>query len=210
MPKANAASQDFVTIREIKDGVVILKGGQLCSVLLASSINFALKSQDEQQAILLQFQNFLNTLDFSLQIYIQSRRMNIEPYLEILKTREGTQDNDLMRVQLREYIEFIRTFTTEVEVMTKNFFIIVPFTPTPLNIGKNFGSIIASGKKAFSGDENRFEEQRIQLEQRVSLVEQGLAQIGVRTVALGNDELVEFYYHVYNPGDPTSSAPSLK
>lgn len=209
MPKANSASQEFVAVRDIKDGVVILKNGQLCSVLLASSINFALKSQDEQQAILLQFQNLLNTLDFSLQIYIQSRRMNIEPYLELLKTREGNQDNDLMRIQLREYIEFIKTFTAEVDVMTKNFFVIVPFNPTPLNLGKNFGSLLAGGRKSFSGDENRFEEQRIQLEQRVSVVTQGLAQIGVRTVALGNDELVEFYYHVYNPGDPTSSAPSL-
>ncbi len=207
MPKAAAASQEFVAVRDIRDGVVILKNGQLCSILLASSVNFALKSQDEQQAILLQFQNFLNTLDFSLQIYIQSRRMNIEPYLELLRTREAQQDNDLMRVQLREYIEFIRTFTTEVDVMTKNFFVIVPYTATPLNVGKDFGSILAQGKQAFV-TENRFEEQRIQLDQRVSIVEQGLSQIGVRTVALGTDELVEFYYHVYNPGDPTSTAPS--
>lgn len=209
MPKASAATQDFVQVRDIRDGVVILKGGQLCTVLLASSINFSLKSQDEQQAILLQFQNFLNTLDFSLQIYIQSRRMNIEPYLELLHTLDGKQDNDLMRVQLREYIEFIRTFTSEVEVMTKNFFVIVPYTPTPLNLTKNLGSFLAAGKQALTPTETRFEEQRIQLDQRVSIVEQGLNQIGVRTIALKNDELVEFFYHVYNPGDPTSNAPSL-
>lgn len=209
MPKATAASQDFVAIRDIRDGVVILKSGQLCSVLLASSVNFALKSQDEQQAILLQFQNFLNTLDFSLQIYIQSRRMNIEPYLELLRTLEPKQDNDLMRIQLREYMEFIRTFTTEVDVMTKNFFVIVPYTAAPLNFTKNFGSIISQGKKAFATSDNRFEEQRIQLEQRVSIVEQGLSQIGVRTIPLNNDELVEFYYHVYNPNDRTSSAPNV-
>lgn len=209
MPKATPASQEFVNIRDIRDGVVMLKGGQICSVLLASSINFALKSQDEQRAILLQFQNFLNTLDFSIQIYIQSRRMNIEPYLELLRTREGNQDNDLMRVQLREYMEFVRTFTTEVDVMTKSFFVIVPFTAAPLNLSKNLGSFLSQGKGTANTSEARFEEQRVSLEQRVAIVKQGLDQIGVRTIALGNDELVEFYYHIYNPGDPTSNAPAL-
>ena len=122
MPKTTATTQDFVAVRDIKDGVVILKSGQMCSVLLASSVNFALKSVDEQQAILSQFQVFLNTLDFSIQIYVQSRRLNIEPYLELLKSREAEQDNDLMRIQLREYIEFIKTFTNEVDIMSKNFF----------------------------------------------------------------------------------------
>ena len=93
--QSTAATQDFVAIRDIRDGIVILKSGQLCKVLLASSVNFALKSQDEQRAILFQFQNFLNTLDFSLQIYVQSRRLNIEPYLAMLASRQDSQDNDL-------------------------------------------------------------------------------------------------------------------
>ena len=85
MPKAQAATQDFVTIRDIKENVVFLKNGQMCMVLLASSVNFALKSLDEQKAILLQFQQFLNTIDFTLQIFIQSRKLNIDPYLEVLR-----------------------------------------------------------------------------------------------------------------------------
>ena len=128
MATPNPASQDFVAIRDIKDGIVILKNGQICKVLLASSVNFALKSQDEQRAILFQFQNFLNTLDFSLQIYVQSRRLNIEPYLTMLAGRGDSQDNDLMRIQLSEYITFIRSFVTDVDVMSKNFFVIVPYT----------------------------------------------------------------------------------
>jgi len=210
MPKTTPASQEFVSIREIRDGVVILKNGQLCTVLLASSINFALKSHDEQHAILLSFQNFLNTLDFSIQIYIQSRRMNIGPYLEVLHGLEGKQSNDLMRIQLREYIQFISTFTTEVAVMTKSFFVVVPYTPAPLNLSKNLGSLLAQGKEALVSTSTRFEEQRVQLDQRASVVAQGLSQLGVRTIPLSTDELVEFYYHVYNPGDPTSNAPTLE
>ena len=204
-----AATQDFVAVRDIKDGIVILKSGQLCKVLLASSVNFALKSQDEQRAILFQFQNFLNTIDFSLQIYVQSRRLNIEPYLAMLAERQDSQDNDLMKIQLREYIEFIRSFTIEVDVMSKNFFVIVPYTPSKLNLSKSFGSILSSGRASTQGD-NSLEEQRLQLEQRQAVVEQGLNRIGVRTIALQTDELVELFYHIYNPGDITGSAPTMQ
>jgi type IV secretory pathway VirB4 component len=210
MPKTSAATQDFVAVKDIRDGVVVLKSGQFCSVLLASSVNFALKSTDEQQAILQQFQTFLNTLDFSLQIYVQSRRLNIEPYLNLLSTRESGQDNDLMRVQLREYIEFIRTFTSEVDVMAKNFFVVVPYSPAPINIAKGITSLFTgSPQRASAPGEQQFEEHRIQLDQRVSLVVEGLSSVGVRTVQLQTDDLVELFYHAYNPSDPTGSAPSL-
>ncbi len=208
MPKATAATQDFVAIKNIRDGVVLQKNGQMCRVLLASSVNFALKSLDEQKAILQQFQSFINTLDFTLHIHIQSRRLNIEPYLELLTTLQGSQANDLMEVQLREYMEFIRTFTSEIDVMSKNFFVVVPYSPARLNITKGITNLFAQAQtSALNPSDRQFEEHRIQLEQRVSVVSEGLNRVGVRTIALGNDELVELFYHVYNPGDPTGTAP---
>jgi len=210
MPTPQATSQDFVSIRDVRNNVVIQKNGQMTSILLASSINFALKSLDEQQAVLLQFQNFLNTLDFSLQIYMQSRRLNIEPYLELLSGLETKQDNDLMRIQLREYMEFIRTFTSDVDVMSKNFFVVVPYTPNKVGLGKGITTIFSPGKvSAATPTDTAFEEHRVQLEQRVSLVIEGLARIGVRTITLEKDELVELFYHIYNPTDPTGAAPLL-
>lgn len=208
MPNSNSATQDFVSIRDIKDNVIIQKNGQMRMVLLASSINFALKSVDEQQGILLQFQSFLNTLDFDLQIYIQSRRLNIEPYLELLKSLDEKQDNDLMRIQVREYIEFIRTFTKDIDVMSKNFFVVIPYSPTKVDFSKGITDLF-SPKKRSQGtpNETQFEEHRIQLEQRVGLVTAGLARVGVRTITLGKDDLVELYYHLYNPADLTGSAP---
>lgn len=175
-------------------------------VLLASSINFALKSADEQQAILGQFQSFLNTIDFSLQFYIQSRRLNIQPYINQLLERESLQDNDLMKIQLREYMEFIRTFTTEVDVMSKSFFIVIPYLPIHIDFSSNLNAVFGK-KRDLTIDDSKFEENRLQLEQRASLIEQGLARIGVRTIALQNEELVELYYHIFNPGDPSGSAP---
>jgi len=208
MAKTQAATQDFVSIRDIRDNVVIQKNGQMTIVLLASSINFALKSLDEQKAVLGQFQQFLNTIDFSLQIYIQSRRLNIEPYIALLDGLETKQDNDLMRIQLREYIEFIRTFTKDVDVMSKNFFVVVPYTPGTVNISKGITGLFSTGQKnSVISNDTQFDEHRIQLEQRVGLVTEGLARVGVRTITLQKDDLVEFYYHLYNPSDSTGSAP---
>lgn len=207
MSENTAATQDFVPIREIRDGIVILEDGQYCAVLLASSINFALKSSDEQQAILAQFQSFLNTLDFSLQIYVQSRRLDISPYMAILSEREPEQYNDLMKIQLREYMEFIRAFTKEVDIMSKNFFVVVPYTPTELDI-KGIKGIFKKGESE-KVSPKKFEESRMQLEQRIAVVQQGLVRIGVRTALLGTQELTELYYHIFNPIEVATDAPKL-
>ncbi len=198
------ASQHFVPLLDIHDDVVILKNGQMCMVLLASSINFALKSTDEQQAILSQFQSFLNSIDFSIQIYIQSRRLDIRPYLEVLRARESQQYNDLMQIQLREYIEFISTFTTQVDIMTKNFFIVIPYTPLSAEV-KGFTNFLKKKTDLSQATNEKFFEDRTQLEQRVSVVEQGLARIGIRTAPLGTEELTELYYHIFNPEDLASA-----
>ena len=206
MAENHARTQEFVSVKDIRGNVVIRKNGQMAMILLASSINFALKSSDEQQAILQQFQSFLNTLDFTLQIHMQSRRLNIEPYLAVLSELESQQDNDLMRIQLREYVSFIRSFTTDVDVMSKSFFVVVPYTPS-VNLKKGF-SLLSPGKSATGTfSDGQFEENVIQLEQRVALVTEGLGGVGVRSIVLGKDELVELFFHTYNPGDHTGSAP---
>ncbi len=206
MAGKNISTQNFIPISDIKDGVVLLKNGQINLVLLASSINFALKSHDEQAAILSQFQNFLNTIDFSIQIYVQSRRLNINPYLELLASRESEQYNDLMKIQLREYMNFVETFVKEVDIMSKNFFVVVPYTPIDTNIKSNLSDLLGRRTNR-SLEEGKFQEHKNQLLQRVNVVEQGLRRIGVKTVQLSNDELVELYYHIFNPGDITGAAP---
>jgi len=210
MPNQKASTQNFVPIKDIRENVVIKRNGEMLMVVLASSVNFALKSLDEQHAILLQFQNFLNTLDFSLQIYVQSRKLNIEPYLEILHGLNQNQDNDLMRIQLQEYIGFITQFTSEYDVMSKSFFVVIPYSPTRLNMTKGFSKLLGGSAGQPTNVDQQFEEHRLQLEQRAAMVVQGLAGVGVRTMTLQKDDLVELYYHLYNPGDPTGTAPQTQ
>lgn len=196
-------TQEFVPIQEIRDGIVILKDGSMRSVILASSLNFALKSSDEQSAIIMQFQNFLNSLDFSIQIFVQSKRLDIRPYIALLEERYKEQLTELMKIQTREYIEFIKTFVENSSIMTKGFFIVIPYTPPILTASKNpISNFVNKGKPRDMTLENeKFEEYRSQLEQRVGVVEQGLVRCGVRVAELGTEEVVELYYKIFNPGE---------
>lgn len=197
MPTAKP-TQAFIPIKEIRDNTVILKDGAMRSVVIASSVNFALKSTDEQTAILFQFQDFLNSLDFSVQIFVQSRRLDISPYLALMQERYRAQESDLLKLQTREYIEFIRAFTEEVNIMSKSFYVVVPYSPTIAAKSSGLNPFAKKGTKEVMA---LFEENRSQLEQRVSVVEQGLARCGIRVLQLGSEELVELYYKIFNPGE---------
>ncbi len=207
MAVAARASQDFVKIKEIRDGIVILKDGGLRAVLMASSINFALKSEDNQQAIISQFQNFLNSLDFSVQIVVQSRRFDIKPYIALLEERAKGQKNELLKLQTREYIGFITKFTEGTNIMNKVFFIVVPYSPAIVQVSGGVGGLtmrlkggLGKGEKEAHTDKG-FDEHRTQLEQRVSVVEQGLIRTGVRVAQLGTEEVVDVFYQLFNPGE---------
>lgn len=194
------ATQEFVPIEDVRDGIVILKEGGMRGILMASSINFSLKSDEERQAILLQFQDFLNSLDFSVQILVQSRRLDVRPYIALLESRYKEQTNDLMKIQIEQYIAFIKSFTESTNIMTKNFFIIVPYDAAIIKTGGKFP--LSLGKQQTSeAKEEDFEEKRNQLEQRMGVVEQGLVRCGVRVAKLGTDEAVELFYKVFNPGE---------
>jgi len=198
---SKTATQDFVPIEDIRDGLVILKDGGMRGVLMASSINFSLKGNDERQAILLQFQDFLNSLDFSIQIVVQSRRLDIRPYIALLEERHKAQVNDLMKIQIEQYIQFIRSFTESTSIMTKNFFIVIPYDAAMISTGSSRLPFGLGGQKSAASKEEDFEERKNQLEQRISVVEQGLVRCGVRVGKLGTDEIVELFYKIFNPGE---------
>lgn len=202
-PKQNfKPTQDFVPIQEIRDGIVILKDGSMRAILMTSSVNFALKSEEEQMAILVQFQNFLNSLDFSIQIFIQSRDLDIRPYVAKLEELYKAQTTDLMRIQTREYIDFVRSFVDGANIMTKRFFIVVPYAQAILSTGKGKRKVSFGKDKQNTPEQSaRFEENRSQMEQRITVVEQGMARTGIRIVNLGTEEIIELFYKMFNPGD---------
>ncbi|OGM90795.1 hypothetical protein A2999_00530 [Candidatus Wolfebacteria bacterium RIFCSPLOWO2_01_FULL_38_11] len=197
----NTSTQQFVEIEDIRDGILILKNGGLRRVLMVSGVNFDLKSEEEQNLIIYSFQNFLNTLDFSVQFLIHSRKMNINSYLDKLRERHDIETNELLKNQILEYIEFIKSFVETNAVMTKTFFVVVPYDP--VQIPKAGMELISSLKfweknKMVKKDEG-IDQKITQINQRTDQVITGLNQGGLRTVALNNEELIELFYNLYNP-----------
>lgn len=205
MSPSTNSTQEFVPIKEVRDGIMILKDGGMRAVVLCSSLNFSLKSEEEKNAILFQFQDFLNSLDFSIEIVVQSRKLDIRPYIALLEEQEKKQLNNLMKIQTREYIEFIKSFAESTNIMTKHFFIVVPYTPAILDTSKKNAITsaisIGSKKKDPAVIDATFEESRTQLEERLSVVEQGLIRTGIRVARLGTEEVIELFYKAFNPGE---------
>ncbi len=207
-------TQDFVPIRDVRNGIIILNNGDLRMMLMTSSLNFGLKSAEEQAAIIVQFQNFLNSLEYPIQIFIQSKRLDTRPYLKMLEEREKVQLIDAMKIQVHEYIAFIRDFTSRTNIMSKNFFIVVPYAGGVKLAAKGGGGPLAGlfgggkgkSKKPTEEEERSFEEAKVQLEQRVSIVEQGLSRCDIRTTRLGTEEITEMFYKKFNPGELESAA----
>lgn len=203
---SNAAnSQDLVDILDIKKGIVMLRGGGICKVILVGGINFALKSEEEQNVIVSAYQNFLNSLDYQLQIVVHSRKVNIERYLSQLEKRRGDEPSGLLKNQISEYQEFVRGFVSQFAIMRKIFLIVVPFYPVNMPTSNSLTSSLPFfGKKktddaAKADTEAQFAENSAQLQQRVDAVLEGMHQVGLEATALANQELIELYYNFYNP-----------
>lgn len=207
-----ARTQDLVPIKDIRGGVVVLKSGGLRKVVLVDGINFDLKSEGEQKSIIGAYQNFLNPLDFSLQISVHSRKMNIEGYLSSLKQRRNEEENQLIKTQSQEYITFVESLIGENAIVQKGFFVVVPYEPAqvPTSVEEaatGLSKLLGVSKKpgtAKEGDEalpaGALNPAHLeQLNQRVEQVVNGLRQMGLRAVPLEDPELLEIFFNAYNP-----------
>lgn len=199
--KSAKASQEFLPIETIRDGVAVLKDGGLRMILMASAFNFALKAPEEQDAIISQYQNFLNSVDFPIQFIIQSRKLNIEPYLAMMREYEKAQENELLKIQTSEYIEFVREFVELSNIMTKSFYVVVPFNPSvaeKAGVNSLLGSLFGGKSDQAKAAGDNFAEFKTQLLQRVDSVQLGLQRFGIRSVLLKTEELIELFYSTYN------------
>lgn len=202
--KESLPTQEFIGIKSIANEVITLNSGALRKILLVSGINFSLKSEEEQGLITYAFQGFLNSLDFSIQMFIHSRKLNIEEYLEKLESRESQEENSLLKNQILEYREFIRSLVAQNAIMQKTFFIVVPYDPlnlpgAGLAVTDKILEWFKSKPELSQTKTENTDEALEQLEQRTDRIIQGVNQIGLRAIALNDDELIELFYNLYNP-----------
>lgn len=199
--KTSVATQQFLDVLEIKDKTVVLKDGTLRAILLVSSINFALKSEDEQTAVIQSYTQFLNAIDFPIQIVIQSRKLNIDEYIERLKKIEKQQTNELLKMQTIEYRNYITELVEIADLMSKRFYVVVPYSPKEDRPKKFMGRLV----EAFSPStvihlkQQQFEEYRTELFKRVQYVIDGLGSAGLQSAVLDTQSLIALFYNTYNP-----------
>ena len=199
--KPASATQRFLDIAEIREDVVVLKDGTLRAALLVSSINFSLKSEDEQEAIIQGYMTFLNSMATTVQVVIQSRKLNIDEYLKRLKDAEKTQQNDLLRTQIADYRQFVGELIELGEIMQKRFYVIVPYNPAADRRKGFFSRLteVLSPLVSVRLQEERFRERKKELMVTVDSVRASLNSMGVASAMLDTQSLIELYYSVYNP-----------
>jgi hypothetical protein len=198
------STQSYLNLKEIKSDTLILEDNTYCAIIAVSSINFSLKSQDEQNALIYGYQNFLNSLDFSIQILMQSRKMDVHSYLEKVRLEMERQTNELLRIQTAEYIQFIDNLISNASIMNKSFYVIVTYGAAAINVKASGGLLHTFGKKdasaQLSQDLATFKDEKLKLEQRINTVLAGLAGLGLRCARLQTTEIVELLYSSYNFG----------
>jgi hypothetical protein len=198
-----APTQSFIKLSEIRDDTIIMDDGTLRAVLAVSSTNFDLKSEEEQNALIYSYQRFLNSLEFHIQILLQSRKMDIGEYTGKLKGIMERQTNELLRMQTGEYIEFINRLVESANVMNKNFYVIIPYEMS-VRGGPSRGllsRLLGRGQNAqVAARQQSFTDYSKQLSERVSSVAANLGSAGLRVVRLNTDQLIELVYNSYNFG----------
>jgi type IV secretory pathway VirB4 component len=201
--RTNKSTQSTLLINEIKDGIVVMRDGSLRGVILGSAINFDLMSTSEQESIEYAYQGFLNSLHFPIQIVIKSQKIDITSYLEKLDRLRNEQPNELLANLMDDYVANIRSLVEEVNIMDKQFYVVVPYFP-PLIVQKKI-NLVEGLKSAFEPapvinvTEEDFRKYKQELSQRMALAASGMSQMGIRAISLGTQELVDLYYAWYNP-----------
>ena len=199
--KVASSTQKYLDIAEIRENTVVMRDGTLRAVVLASSINFALKSEDEQNAIVAAYVTFINNIEYALQIVIQSRELDIENYIVSLEQKEKEQTNELLKAQTAEYRQYIKELISIGKIMNKRFYVVVPYNPMSDKHKGFFSSMIELFKPAslVKMKEKTFLRRRRELDRRVENTVAGLGSIGVVSAELDTQSLIELYYNSYNP-----------
>lgn len=195
------SAQQHLPIQEIREGVVVLRDGTMRGVFMVSSINFALKSEDEQNAIISSYVSFLNSIDHPLQIVVQSRQLQIQPYLDGLIEMEQQQQNELLRLQIADYRAFVQELVDIGEIMTKRFYVVVPYDPLS-NKRKGFWTRMKEVLKPANTirlKDERFQKRRQDLLGRMRQIQSGLESMGLNVAQLDTQALIELYYSTFNP-----------
>lgn len=191
---------DLFPIKEIKNNIIFLNDGGLRKILLVSGVNFELKSEQDQNVLIYTFQDFLNSLKYPLQIIIHSRKLNIASYLENIRAVENMEKNKLLQNIMKDYGNFVGDFVKNNPIMEKTFFVVVPYDSFSLSSAKaSLKTLFGKKITATEESENEHKEKVKNIGLRIDEVMAGLSRIGLRSVALETEELIELFENFSHP-----------
>ena len=198
------SSQHYLDVAQIRDGVVVMKDGSMRAIVLVNAVNFALKSEDEQNALVYSYQGFLNSFSFPIQIVMQSRQLDLANYIQKLQDRLAETTNELVQLQITDYMQFIGRLIQIANIMDKKFYVIVPFTP-PISYQRGmFDKLFnPANRLEVKMSPGEFKAYRQELLERTKIIMEGLSGVGVRTALLATQEVIELLYASYNPEEAT-------
>lgn len=194
------STQAHLNFSEVRDGIVIMRDGSLRMIVMCSPTNYDLKSSAEKDAIEFAYQGFLNGLHFPVQIIVQSRKIDLDSYLDDLDQKLADQTNPLLAGLMEDYIFNIRDLLNQVNIMDKRFYVVVPYFVVEAakgNVFKELAGTVAP-QADVSQTSKQFQDRKSELIQRTNSVAQGLASIGVRAAVLRTQEVIELFYGSYN------------
>ena len=196
-----SSTQSYLDIDSFREGIVIMKDGSMRIVLSTSAINFELKAEIERNSIIYAYQGFLNSLDSSIQVIVQSRKLDLDDYLSNLKKKVGSTANELLKVQITDYVDFVQGVINVANIMQKRFYVVIPHYPGGFKKIGGFGQLLSGNKAGIEVTD--FETEKKYLTQKAETIASGLQSIGIRALQLDTQELIELYYGVYNPDQST-------
>lgn len=196
----NPSTQQFIDIAGIKEGLAILNNGSYRLILSVSAINFSLKSEQEQSSLIFQYQSFLNSLHFPIQIVIQSKKLDLNQYLKKVSKLRDSQKNELIAMQTADYIDFVGQLIEMANIMKKSFYVVIGFDPIVIKSGNFLDKIFKKEQPAqLRVSDQEFKRYKEQIMERANVVASGLGRIGLRCVQLTTEEIIELFYQIYNP-----------
>ncbi len=199
--KGKVSTQQYLPFSAVYDDVIVTKKGQMCQVVMVNSVNFGLKSEEEQNAIIYQYQSFLNSLSFPIQIVMHSKKLDLTNYLKNLEGKIAQEPNELIRYQIQEYVDFVGKLISIANIMDKKFFIVIPLVlpPTELSSGGFFATLFGGSHEHLKMPLSKFMKHKDELVERTNVVSSGLASIGITSQILSTKQLIELFYRTYNP-----------
>lgn len=204
--QVKASAQSSLLISEIRDDLVVMQDGTFRAIVECKSINFDLMSEKEKEGVEYAYQSFINSLNFNIQILIRSQKVDLGPYINKLIDIQSSQDNLLLNELMKDYINFIDELSTQANIMSKTFFVIVSYeNPSKRSnaVAESkgfFSSLFSSGEKQeIKIDTVTMDRAKEELRNRISLIMSGLIQLGIQCNRLSTAQLGELFYNFYNP-----------